>query len=76
MPVPEHSELKTVSVVLTKDQVRRLHARKELQSSHLRRVSFADVCREVVEAGLELVSHAPDMILGTSTEEQGLEDAA
>lgn len=68
MPVPETSDLKTVSFVLTQDQVRRLRARKEMRSSALHRVSFSDVCREVVEAGLAAVSHARDITSPTSTE--------
>lgn len=68
MPVPKHSDLKTVSVVLTKDQVERLQERRQAQSSHLRRVSFADVCREVVEAGLDSFSHASIIPNVTSTD--------
>lgn len=56
MPVSESSHLKTVSCILTQDQIRRLRARKEMQSSKLRHVSFSDVCREVVEAGLDKLS--------------------
>lgn len=66
MPVPENSELKTVSFVLTQEQVRRLRARKEMRSSKLHRVSFSDVCREVVEAGLEALTHASNMRETTS----------
>lgn len=66
MPVPESSDLKTVSFVLTQDQVRRLRARKEMRSSTLHRVSFSDVCREVVEAGLAVLSHGRDMSKTTS----------
>lgn len=69
MPVPESSELKTVSVILTKDQVRRLNARKEMQSSKLRRVSFADVCREVVEVGLGALSHSQVIHNGASNKQ-------
>ena len=70
MPVPETSDLKTVSFVLTQDQVRRLRARKEMRSSELHRVSFSDVCREIVEAGLAVVSHGRDMISTTTTESE------
>lgn len=66
MPVSQKRELKTVSVVLTKEQVRRLHERKDGQSSDIRRITFADVCREVVEVGLDALSREQDMIIHTS----------
>lgn len=72
MPVPATSDLKTVSFVLTQDQVRRLRARKEMQSSNLHRVSFSVVCREVVEAGLETLSRGRDMGPTMTTETDGV----
>lgn len=70
MPVPATSDLKTVSFVLTQEQVRRIRARKEALSSPIHKVSFSDVCREIVEAGLTAVSHARNMnsILSTDSE--------
>lgn len=68
MPVPSTSDLKTVSVVLTQEQVQRLRAMKAIQSSKLRKVSFSDVCREVVEVGLDSLSLAFNSRLGTNTE--------
>lgn len=76
MPVPASSELKTVSLVLTQEQVRRLRARKEMQSSNLRRVSFSDVCREVVEEGLKVLSRNRVSISETSSIAETAEEAA
>lgn len=70
MPVPVSSELKTVSVVLTQEQVQTLRRRKESQSSKLRRVSFSDVCREVVEAGLTALSHDRDITFGVTSKSE------
>ncbi len=76
MPVASDSSLKTVSLVLTKDQVRRMKALAVLQSSDLRRVSFSDIGREIVEAGLRSISHVSDMNFGTMTVEDEREAVA
>ncbi len=69
MPLSENSDLKTISVILTKDQIRRLHAMREARSKPTMRVSFQDICRETVEAGLDAIHRAPNMISPTSTDE-------
>lgn len=56
MALGESSELATFSTVLTKDQVRRLKAMRDARSATHRRVSVADIAREVVEAGLVVIS--------------------
>lgn len=73
MPVSGASNLKTVSLVLTKDQVRRMRALAELRSSSHRKVGLSEVAKEVVEAGLGSISHAP---LSTSDASNSTEVAA
>ena len=66
MPVPTDSSLMTVSFILTREQVRRLRALRDAKSSEHRRVSFAEVGREVVAEGLKAVFDAPNTGIGTS----------
>lgn len=58
MALSENSELKTESLVLTKEQSRRLRELRDSRKSPLKRVTLSDVAREVVEAGLASISHA------------------
>lgn len=53
MPITETSELKVVSLNLTKDQDRRLRALSALETTSHRRTSISDVAREVVDLGIE-----------------------
>lgn len=67
MPVAKQSRYVTISTVLTKAQKARLDARQQALEAELGgRVTFAETVREVVEAGLETISHAPDSISRTS----------
>jgi hypothetical protein len=59
MPVSQRGNLKTVSLVLTKEQVRRMTALAALRSSEHRTVGLSEVAKEVVEAGLKSISHTP-----------------
>ena len=68
MSLPPQSELIVVCTVLTKDQMHRLRARKELLTSKIQRVPMAQIMREVVEAGLEQIDHDANMIPPTSQE--------
>lgn len=70
MALGEGSELETFSTVLTKDQVRRLKAIKDSRSAAHRRVSVADVAREVVEAGLVVVSLGHNIALSASAKDE------
>lgn len=56
MALAEDGGLETFSTVLTKDQVRRMRRIKDARSSNHKRVSLADVARDVVEAGLVVIS--------------------
>lgn len=76
MPVPRSSDLETVSLVLGKDQVRRLRALHALRSSAWSRVSFSEIAREVVEAGLVAILRAPDSTKSASNETDEAEAAA
>ena len=66
MPLPVDSDLATISAVLTKDQVRRLHALRELRSATYRRVAFSEVLREAVEFGIAAILRGPDSTLGNT----------
>jgi len=66
MPVSESSNLKTVSVIVTKEQLAEMRRLQAQRSSDIRRVSFAEITREIVEAGLKSISHVPHMDLTTS----------
>ena len=68
MPVPADSDLKTVAIVVTKEQDRRIRARRDSLTTPLRRVSLSDVYREVIERGLEALSRPSNMISETSSE--------
>lgn len=57
MSLADQSSLEVVSLVLTKEQARRLREMRDTQKSDHRRVSLSDVAREVVEAGLVVISH-------------------
>ena len=59
MPVNRSGELETISLVLTKDQARRLRGIAAAFTTKHHRVSVSDVGREVVEAGLRTISHTP-----------------
>ncbi|MCG3177329.1 MAG: hypothetical protein MOGMAGMI_02301 [Candidatus Omnitrophica bacterium] len=69
MALGPDSELETASFVLTKDQVRRLRALRDLRKSDHQRVTLSDVAREVVNEGLDAVSRAPNIALTASREE-------
>lgn len=66
MGLAETSDLETFSTVLTKDQVRRMRELKKGRSAAHLRVSLADVAREVVEAGLVIVSREQNSGLSAS----------
>lgn len=68
MALSPESELETASFVLTKDQVRRLRAIRELQASDHRRVSLSDVARDVVEEGLRVVLSGRNIAIISSNE--------
>ena len=68
MALAPDSDLETVSLVLTKDQVRRLRALHDFQRTNHRRVSMSDIAREVVEEGLRVVLFAPNIALTASME--------
>ncbi len=72
MAVKVGDKLEKVSLVLTTDQVRRLKALAQLRATDWRRVSMSDVSREVVEAGLGVVSFVPVSSLVAS--EEGAEE--
>ncbi|MDQ3125185.1 MAG: hypothetical protein M3Q74_06210 [Pseudomonadota bacterium] len=67
MPVSPKSRYKTVSMVLTAEQVRRLEAMRMLRSSALRDASKSEVIRDVVEAGLASLSAARDSSFAPTT---------
>lgn len=69
MALGPDSELETASFVLTKDQVRRLRALRDLRKSDHQRVTLSDVAREVVNEGLDAVSRAPNIL--TASREEG-----
>lgn len=68
MPVPATSRYKTISAVLTAEQVERLEMLRRLRSDDLREASKSETLRVVVEAGLRALSLASDMIPATTTE--------
>ena len=53
MALSESSELKTESLVLTKDQSNRLRRIRDSRRTAVNRVSLSDIAREVVELGLQ-----------------------
>ena len=74
MALSPDSTLETASFVLTKDQVRRLRALRDLRQSDHRRISLSDVMREVVEEGLDAVLHGSNIAL-TASRANGREGA-
>jgi hypothetical protein len=58
MPPRIDGDYKTMALVLTTDQTKRLRALAELRSTKMQRTSISEVAREVVEAGLAKVSSA------------------
>lgn len=70
MPVNATSDLKTVSVVITKEQDRRLRDLQAGKRTAIQRVTYAQVVREVIDAGLGTLSRAGDSILDTSSPEE------
>ena len=75
MALSPDSTLETASFVLTKDQVRRLRALRDLRQSDHRRISLSDVMREVVEEGLDAVLHGSNIAL-TASRTNGREGTA
>jgi hypothetical protein len=69
MAVRQGGELQTTTVVLRKDQIRRMDALVELRSSRANRVSRSDIAREVFEAGLEV------FLFGRSSDFSASDDA-
>lgn len=75
MALSPNGELVKVSLVITKEQDRRLRAIHSLKRTDVNRLSFSDVGRDVVEKGLgvisrELVSNS------TASQEDARESAA
>lgn len=66
MPVHADSEYETVSLVLTKEQTRRLRAMSEARTTRMRKVKISEVGREVVEAGLGQFDRARNTGFDTS----------
>ncbi len=66
MPLATDSPLTTISAVLTKEQVRRLNALRELRSAPYRRVGFSEILREAVEVGIGAILRGPDSSIPTS----------
>ncbi|MGB3331148.1 MAG: hypothetical protein WBA46_19460 [Thermomicrobiales bacterium] len=60
MATAPDGELTSVSLVLTKDQVRRLGEIHKARRTPVNRVSKSDIAREVVEVGLASYSLATD----------------
>lgn len=56
MAVRRNGDLQVVSLVLRKDQVKRMDALVEIRSTKANRATRADIAREVVEAGLDAFS--------------------
>lgn len=71
MPLKTDGDLAVVSLILTKEQVYRLRERARTQSSPMRKVTLAEVGREVVEAGLHVLSFAPRSSFMASNEDSG-----
>lgn len=68
MPVSEESRYKTISAVLTKEQVRRLENLRELRTTSTNDPGFSEVLREVVEEGLKALSRAGASSFATNVE--------
>ena len=58
MPVPRDSDFQTVSLVLTKGQVRRLRAIVDSRRTENVRPSFSEVARDIFGTGLDQITHA------------------
>lgn len=69
MPVGRDSQFKTISAVLTKDQVRRLEALRSLRGTPIREAGFSEALREAVDAGLQAILRAPSSSFDTRIEE-------
>ena len=69
MTLAENSDLQTISLILTKDQVRKLKEIRDVQHVDHRRVSLSDVGREVVAAGLLMFSHARNIGFSASAKD-------
>ena len=68
MALNPDGDLETASFVLTKEQVRRLRALRDLRHSTHRRVTLSDIAREVVEEGLSVISSERNIVSTASLE--------
>lgn len=67
MPVSPRSDLKTVSLVLTKEQVEAIDQFARSSSTPNRMVSKAEAAREIVSAGIGVLFRVSDMQNDTSS---------
>jgi hypothetical protein len=58
MALKENGDLVKVSLILTTDQDRRMRQLHQARRTDVNRLSFADIGREVVEAGLAYILDA------------------
>ncbi|MGI8484887.1 MAG: hypothetical protein ACR2OU_11575, partial [Thermomicrobiales bacterium] len=58
MPVKTNNGLETMTLVLTETQATELRAIRDERKTAINRISLSDVAREVVAAGLSMVSVA------------------
>jgi hypothetical protein len=68
MAVRRNGDLQVTTLVLRKDQIRRMDALRELRSTRANRATRSDVAREVFEAGLELLFRNRFSTIGDSTD--------
>lgn len=76
MPVHPDSTFETVSLVLTKEQVRRLRAMRDAENGELRRVSFSDIGRVVVDVGLKVLFRRSITGIGTKGADESESEGA
>ncbi|MGI8405127.1 MAG: hypothetical protein ACR2OE_10280 [Thermomicrobiales bacterium] len=55
MATAPDGDLKSVSLVLTKDQIQRMNALLKSRKTSFSRISKSDIAREVVEVGLDTI---------------------
>lgn len=76
MAVREGGDLQVATLVLRKDQVRRMDALRELRSTRANRATRSDIAREVFEAGLEVFTRAGSSDFPASIVTSGVPEAA
>lgn len=76
MALAKDSNREVLSLILTKEQARRLRAIATLRTTEYQRVSLSDVAREIVALGLDSISGERNIGIGATVHQSTEEEAA